>query len=121
GEVRALEVERLGLTLDATGPDSVGAAVDKAVQVLLDRGALEPGNLTERSEQVVSHTPGGGPAIGVVVEPDREHVTRELLGAAARLARDLDGRVVALGSAPGEPGALGGYGAHAVMVLSAAT
>lgn len=116
GEVRVLDVERLGLKLE--GP--LDEAVDKAVQVLLDRGALEPGNLTERSEQVVAHTPGGGPAIGVVVEPDREHVARELLGAAARLAQDLDGRVIALGPEPGEPAALASWGAHAVVVLSGA-
>src|SRR5690606_9585902 len=75
GEARTGAVERLARKLE--GP--VDEAVDKAVQVLLDRGVLEPGNLTERSEQVVAHAPGGGPALGVVVEPDREHVARELL------------------------------------------
>jgi electron transfer flavoprotein alpha subunit len=116
GEVRLLDVERLGLKLE--GP--VDETVDKAVQVLVDRGVLEPGNLGEHADRVVAHVPGGGPAIGVVVEPDREHMTRELLGAAARLAEEVDGRVVALGPAPGDPTDLGRWGAHAVVVLSGA-
>jgi electron transfer flavoprotein alpha subunit len=112
GEVRVLDVDRLGLTFE--GP--IEESVEKAVQVLLDRAALEPGNLSEFSEQVVAHAPGGGPAIGVVVEPDREHITRELLGAAARLGHELDGRVIALGpDLAATASELGSWGAHAVV------
>lgn len=116
GEVRVLDVERLTLKFD--GP--VEASVDKAMQVLVDRGVLESGNLTEFSEQVVAHTAGAGPAVGVIVEPDRVHVTRELLGAAARLAEEIDGCVVAVGPDPGEPADLGGWGAHAVVQIDGA-
>ncbi|MDZ7733367.1 MAG: hypothetical protein U5R31_09860 [Acidimicrobiia bacterium] len=116
GEVRVLDVDRLGLRLE--GP--VESSVEKAVQVLVDRGALEPGNVAEFSGEVVAHSPGGGPALAVVVEPDRAHITRELLGAAARLGHELDGRTVALGSEPGDPAALGSWGVHAVVVLDGA-
>jgi electron transfer flavoprotein alpha subunit len=117
GEVRVLEVDRLGLTFD--GP--IEESVEKAVQVLIDRAALEPGNLSEFSEQVVAHAPGGGPAIGVVIEPDRHHITREMLGAAARLGHELDGRVIAFGpDLTAGADALGSWGAHAVVDLRGA-
>jgi electron transfer flavoprotein alpha subunit len=116
GEVRVLDVERLALKFD--GP--VDAAVDKAMQILVDRGVLEAGNLSEFSEQVVAHTAGAGPAVGVLVEPDRGHMTRELLGAAARLAEEVDGRVIAVGPEPGPAMELSRWGAHAVVAIDGA-
>jgi len=52
-----------------------------------------------------------------VVESDRPRLTRELLGAAARLAAQVGGRVVAVGVEPGEDGELGGAGADAIIEL----
>ena len=51
------------------------------------------------------------PAIGVIIEPDRLRVARELLGAAAGLASQIGGKVVALGSQLPDPQELGSFGA----------
>ncbi|MBL8774794.1 MAG: FAD-binding protein [Acidimicrobiales bacterium] len=96
GDVRSLEVERLRRRLAGSVEDQVA----EAVAVLADRGVLE-GAADGPSETVAPPAGAGGPAgpaVAVVVEPDRVRLTRELLGAAARLASELGGRVVALGT-----------------------
>src|SRR4051794_38945799 len=91
GEVRVLEVERARVLLSG----SVDEQVDAAVQLLVERGALEPRRTDDPSPTpLASRT--AGPAVAVVVEPDREQLTQELFGAAAGLAAEIDGHVVAL-------------------------
>jgi electron transfer flavoprotein alpha subunit len=58
--------------------------------------------------------------VAVVAEPDRAHATRELLGAAARLAAEIGGRVVALGVEDPKPAVLGAWGADDVVHLDVA-
>lgn len=58
--------------------------------------------------------------VAVLVEPDRERETRELLGQAALLARRLAGRVLALGPRLPEPGVAGSWGADELVCLSGA-
>ena len=96
---------------------------DRAIAVLTDRGALAPAGTPEvaRGSGLVVELPAarsGGPAVGVLIEPVRERHTRELLGAAARLAEAVGGHVVALG--PAAAAELGGFGADAVRRISAA-
>ena len=96
GEVRLLEVERQRKVLGG----GVGDQVREAIALLVDRGALD---LTARGPSPAERVPSGpgkmdGPAVAVVIEPDRPRVARELLGAAARLAEHLGGRVVAIAS-----------------------
>jgi electron transfer flavoprotein alpha subunit len=121
GAVRLLPHERAGLRLSG----DLVAQVDQAVALLARRGALDPGavpgdgaaDLAEEAARSVSSAlaldeivapavPGGGaarpPAVAVVLEAGRPRVAAELLGAAARLAGEVGGEVVAL--SPLEPG-----------------
>lgn len=68
--------------------------VSKAVQVLLDRGALLPGR--REDAPMLPSTGGTGPVVCVIAEPHRDTLTRELCGAAARLASILSGSTVLL-------------------------
>ena len=96
---------------------------DRAIAVLEDRGALAPTGAPEvaRGSGLVVELPAarsGGPAVGVLIEPARDRHSRELLGAAARLAEAIGGHVVALG--PAACAELGGFGADAVRRIRAA-
>ena len=102
GEVRVLEVPRTGERLQGAGTGQV----DRVVEVLRDRGALvaddrPPGRVPEPS--------AGGPEVVVLVEPDRQRVTAELLGSAA----GLGSRVTAIGI--GATGELSKRGADRVL------
>lgn len=60
----------------------------------------------------------GGTLVGVLGEPGRTRVTRELLGAAAVLASQMHGTVCALVVPPApEPATLGGWGADHVVEM----
>jgi electron transfer flavoprotein alpha subunit len=120
GEVRAEAVERGGLRLDGTVEDQVA----EAVRVLADRGALQGGeDPHELPDDVPRPGPGGGPAVVVVVEPERWRPTRELLSEAARLARrgPAGARVVAFGieGAAGDDEVLASWGADELVVVRA--
>ena len=96
---------------------------DRAIAVLEDRGALAPAGAPEvaRGSGLVVELPAarsGGPAVGVLIEPARDRHSRELLGAAARLAEAIGGHVVALG--PAACAELGDFGADAVRRIRAA-
>lgn len=92
GEVRVLEIERARRVL--SGP--IDAQVDEAVRLLVERGALTDsrGNGARSAPPVASRT--DGPAVAVVVEPNRDRLTGELAAAANELATELDGHPVAL-------------------------
>ena len=92
GEVRVLEIGRERRVL--SGP--LDAQVDEAVRVLVERGALADtrGNSARKPGAIASRT--DGPAVAVVVEPDRERLTGELTAAANDLALEIDGHAVAL-------------------------
>ena len=112
GDVRSLEVERLRRRF----PGSVGDQVAEVVAALVDRGALD-GEVGGPREVVAAPGGGAGPTVAVVVEPDRTRLTRELLGAAARLASEVGGRVVALGTGLPPSADLGTWGADEVVTL----
>ena len=102
GEVRVLEVPRTGERLEGAGTGQV----DRVVEVLRDRGALvaddrPPGRVPEPS--------ASGPEVVVLVEPDRERVSAELLAVAA----GLGSRVTAIGI--GATGELSKRGADRVL------
>ncbi len=117
GTVRLHAVERDRTVLD--GP--VDTQVRRAVDLLVERGALGHNASGERSETVPPLQGERGDAVAVVVEPDRAQVTRELLGAAARLAVGIDGHVVALCVEPPEPAMLASWGADAAVHLEGST
>lgn len=122
GRVRGVTVDRQRRML--SGP--LAFQVAEAVNVLLERGALDPRSLqaSRASVRLSEGVRGSGAGVAVLVEPDREGLTRELLGAAARLADDLDGHVVAISaqavasacaSSSGAPSLLSSWGADCVV------
>lgn len=115
GDVRSLEIERLRRRFQG----AVGEQVAEAVAVLVDRGALE-GEIGGPVEAVSAPAGSVDPAVAVVVEPDRIRVTRELLGAAARLASEVGGRVVALGVDLPATADLGAWGADEAVTVAGA-
>ena len=103
GEIKAESVLRRQVRLDGPMAEQVAAVVD----VLRERGLLDAALPAEQVEgawpEVAPHRgvpdrgEPSGPAVAVLVEPGRQRVLRELLGTAAALAAELDGRVVAIG------------------------
>jgi len=114
----------------------LAAQVAEAVRLLEEGGALNPGQrpddgVEELTEEAVrslasgvaldigSEGPGDpSPLVSVVVEPGRPQAVAELLGAAARLAAEVGGRVVAI-SPTGTDGTdrLGDLGADELLDL----
>jgi electron transfer flavoprotein alpha subunit len=116
GAVRVHEVAREGVVLD--GP--LDEQIRRAADVLVRRGALAVVDDTAATPRPSLPRPGNrnGPAVAVVLEADRPHVTQELLSAAATLAHAVDGHVVALADPPEADAArLGSWGADEVVVL----
>jgi electron transfer flavoprotein alpha subunit len=116
GDVRLLEVDRLGEVLD--GP--VDQQVDRLLAVLEDRGVLDPAPVEDEVEPAEPPSGADGPYLGVLVEPDRQRLARELLGAAARLAARLPGRVAAIGAGLPSAAELGTWGADDVVTVEGA-
>ncbi len=88
----------------------VAEQVHDAVRRLHERGAFRDGVDSARTATVPDHRPGA-PLVLVVVEPDRLHDTRELLGAAATLT----GNVMAMTSVePVDSARLSSWGADFV-------
>lgn len=113
GRVQVLESERQRHLL----PDApLVEQVQRAVEVLTGRGALDPA-LDHAGDLGTVPDPDGAPArtTAVLVEPDRAAMTRELLGRAA----SLGGAVVALAVGDVDPAELGGWGADDVVRMRA--
>ena len=93
--------------------------VRDAVHLLHERGALRA-EAPDRDADVVPdwRSTDPGPSICVIVEPDRAHATRELLGVAARLAAEIDNAgVVAITLEDPHSVTLGVWGADEVVHL----
>jgi electron transfer flavoprotein alpha subunit len=120
--VRVLESERRRLVLG--GP--VADQVRRAVEVLLDAGALahdgDAGSPRRAAAERVAAAPsagGDGPVVAVLLESSRARLARELLGAAARLAQQVGGSVVALNTMPTlDDATASSWGADAIVRLS---
>ncbi len=113
GDVEIMEVERQGNILEG----SVEEQVAEAVRLLAERGALavDAGGAGERVARSLVRL---SPTVGVVVEPGRARAVRELLGTAARLAAEIQGRVVALAPERFDAVNLGSWGADAIVVFA---
>jgi electron transfer flavoprotein alpha subunit len=119
GEIRLTEQVRLGRRLDGTLEEQL----DTLVAHLVERQALSPSGTPPARDTVPSTS--GPPAVLVALEPGRPRVARELLGAAAVLARELSGSVVAATATGGGPASLapaelGPLGADQVLELTLA-
>lgn len=115
GATRPMEHERSMLVLD--GP--VEAQVEEAVRELTRRGALtarpDPAAAPPGDDRTSDR--GVSRIIAVLAEPGRHAVSGELLGAAARLGREVGAAVHALCPGPLDPAALGAAGADLVVAL----
>lgn len=114
GPVELLEVERKRLILDGT----VTSQIAEAVAVLEDGGALTDTSVGEALEGEVPprRAEGEGRIVAVVVEQGRKRVARELLGAGARVAAEINGTVVAVTfDADAQPALLSSWGADSIM------
>ncbi len=110
GAVARAAADRAGVLLSGSPDEQIG----RARSLLRERGALA-GSATDRA---VPPTGGErGAAVAVAVEPERPETTRELLGAAARLAAGIDGHVVALTVEDEAPETLASWGADTVVRL----
>jgi electron transfer flavoprotein alpha subunit len=114
GEVRIHDPKRAQVVFD--GPPS--EVVELAASLLADRGAFEVPD-DDRSHGADLHRPREGAVhrIGVVIEPGRAAIARELLGEANVLAGEIDGSVVAITLAGFEPEVLSTWGADAIELL----
>jgi electron transfer flavoprotein alpha subunit len=109
---RTVEPARAGRVL--TGP--LEEQVAEAARIVRERGGTGAKGTVPAGGASARGTTVAGPAlIGVVVEPERVRTTAALLAHAAALADELGGRVVALGTEPGDRALLGG--ADAVVAL----
>ena len=109
GPVQMIDVERRRQMMTGT----LDEQIDQAVAILAEKGALAAGS-TSDPPLVPARAASGfdGSTIAVLVEPGRERVTRELLGAAAELAAEIGGQVAALGPDLDDPDEdLGPWGA----------
>ena len=121
GRVRVHEVTRARVVLEGTIEEQAISAVD----LLVARGALERDAAGAETATVPDAHTGDGAAIGeqpvaVVVEPNRPHDTRELLGAAARLAVEIGSYAVAVTFDGDDPDVLASWGADAVIAVDGA-
>lgn len=118
GRIRALEVHRRHLVLTGALP----AQVDQAVSLLRDVGALDRGRAQERHDGVVvDGWPCGAEVVAVLLEPGRDRVSRQLLGAAARLAQGVGGRVTAVSVEEAvDAGQAGSWGADELLLVAGA-
>ena len=119
GPVRVHEVARERVVLTGTLAKQVGDAVRHlgARDALVDPEE-DAGSIPRVCDPAQSDSTGGaGPIVGVVLEPDRAHTARELLGAAASLASELGGRASALTLEAPHAAVLGSWGADEVVAV----
>lgn len=133
GSTRVHQLTRAGRVL--SGP--VQQQVREAVALLagdFDDASVPAGPRPADHASAAAAGPGEGPAVSVIIEPQRSRMARDLVGAAAQLADAVGGRVVAVmshgtgddnGSGIRTPEAdarsLGLQGAHEVVVLRGPT
>ncbi len=115
GRVRVIESERLRHLM----PDvALEEQVRRAIEILTERGALDPALDHATDLGVVpASDPNPTRTTGVLIEPERPAVARELLGAAS----GLGGRVVALVIDAPALALLGSWGADDVVRIESAS
>ena len=118
--------ERGALDAGSSSSDSTAGSTDSgnAGSGAKDNHAKVPAarkvSTEQNSVEHVSSLSKSLAAIGVIIEPDRLRVARELLGAAAGLATQIGGKVVALGSQLPDAQELGSFGADEGIVFETA-
>jgi electron transfer flavoprotein alpha subunit len=119
GPIRSHAVARAQAVLSGTPHEQV----TQAIAMLHRRGALNPDAVGSQHAAASVPESGGtsGPALAVLVEPDRHDLGHSLLGAAAHLAYEVGGHVVALSFDSVHADAeLGAHGADAIVRVQGA-
>lgn len=116
GRVQTLAVDRAGVRLSGPIPEQVATVV----RTLIDLGAPPSALAAVEIPCLPAGRPASGRIVGVVLEPDRPRTSRELLGAAAELANEIGGHVVALAFDTADPRELSGAGADALVYIAGA-
>jgi electron transfer flavoprotein alpha subunit len=115
GPVKVMEVAR-ARQVRADAP--LEEQVREAVRLLVERDALHGDNAERPADRtLIGCRVGPASPVAVLVEPDRAHMTRELLGAAAALASEIGGHVVAFTLESPNASELGSWGADEVQHL----
>ena len=96
GDLRVFEDSRQAIRLE--GP--TGQQVRDAIRMLGEAGVLTPAPPDQALAAIPATWTRGNARIGVLIEPGRPRVDWELLGAAARLASEIGGRVTAVAVCP---------------------
>lgn len=117
GEVAAFAVDRARQRFPGAPADQVREAVAAiARRGVFDTAQASGGAAVPVSAPAVNGRLPNSP-IAVLIEPESDRTSRELLGAAAVLGHRLGRPVAALACAPLEPGVAGSRGADTVYVL----
>lgn len=115
GTTKAMRVDRLR----QLSPDAeLATQVKDAVRVLLERGALAPGDAL--STLPLPATGGAGHVVAVLAEPGHDTLTRELCGLAARLAGEVGGSTALVATGDLSPETAGSWGADVLVRLEPA-
>ena len=127
GETRLVPTDREQVIVWNGGNSrDLEAAIQRVAELCSERGALDAADVAEvienqqRSLEISPERPPETSSlltVGVIVEPDRLLVTRELQGAAAELASQIGGKVVAMGSHLPDAQELGSFGADEGIVF----
>lgn len=94
--------------------------VSRAVELLVERGALSTNHSTAPLLHVSDATGADGPVVAVIGEPDRAHATDELLGTGAELAGTIGGATALVTTESIDAGHWGGAGADHLVTIEGA-
>lgn len=111
GRVKTINIVRERQRLEGPVDGSAVVAVAAVLQRLTENTGVACGST------VPSSGARDGPIVGVLVEPRRPRITRELAGTAASLGRTLGGHVVAIGPEMRDPHVLGTWGVDLMAVI----
>jgi electron transfer flavoprotein alpha subunit len=115
GASRAMTVDRL----QQVWPDApLATQVKDAVRVLVDRGALAPGDALVALP--IPATGGPGKVLAVIAQPGHDTLTRELCGLAARLAGQVGGSTALLSTESFTAEQAGSWGADVFVRIEGA-
>jgi electron transfer flavoprotein alpha subunit len=117
GRIEVLEVTRQRRVLTGTAAELAAAAVAGLLEHEADVGQRA---WSEPLASLPPLRPAAGPVVAVLVEPDRLHTATELLGAAAAVATELGGYVVAVSFDMLASATLSALGADALVLIEGA-
>lgn len=96
---------------------SIDKQIEDVLEILIERKAFD-GPTHQPLGQVVTSTGKSDQLVCVVLEPNREQFSRELLGTAALLASQIDAQVVAISIESFNLSQIWGWGADGLVVLN---